>query len=175
MLNPQNKLNKMGILKMIYKFQHPCVLDENIPNRYKISLWVGCKKTIRKWFSAVLIPVIPFSNLRVSCYRMCGYKIGKGTFIGMHCYLDDLCYDKMEIGSNVIISYGVYFACHGKKQGHNKIIIEDGAYIGMKSSIIAPKDIEIGEKAIVGAMTLVNKSIPAGKTAVGIPCRILEK
>ena len=48
-----------------------------------------------------------------------------GTFIGMHCYLDDLCYDKIEIGKNVTISYGVYFACHGRKQGHNKIIIED--------------------------------------------------
>ena len=101
---------------------------------------------------------------------------GGGTFIGMHCYLDDLCYDKMEIGRNVIISYGVYFACHGRKQWHNKIIIKDGAYIGMRASIVAPKgDVVIGEKAIVGAMTLVNKSIPDGKTAVGVPCRILEK
>lgn len=92
----------------------------------------------------------------------------------MHCYLDDLCYDKIEIGKNVTISYGVYFACHGRKQGHNKIVIEDGAYIGMRASIIAPKgDVVIGEKAIVGAMTLVNKSIPKGTTAVGVPCRVM--
>lgn len=46
----------------------------------------------------------------------------------------------------------------------------------MKVSIVAPKsDVIIGENAMVGAMTLVNKSIPAGKTAVGVPCRILEK
>lgn len=28
-----------------------------------------------KWFSAVVIPIIPFSNLRIQCYRWCGYKI----------------------------------------------------------------------------------------------------
>ena len=103
------------------------------------------------------------------------FIIGKHVFIGMKCYLDDLCYDKMEIGSHVIISYGVYFACHGRNQNHNKLIIKDGAYIGMRASIIARQDVVIGERAVVGAQTLVNKSIPDGKTAVGIPCRILEQ
>lgn len=92
----------------------------------------------------------------------------------MKCYFDDLCVDNMKIGDNVIISYGVYFACHGPNQGHNRIEIKNGAYIGMRASIIAPKDIEIGENAIVGAQALVNKSVPDGKTAVGIPCRILD-
>lgn len=160
---------------MYYKWRHPGVSEDNIPTRYKMSLWTGFKKPIRKWFSAVVVPKIPFNNLRVACYRLCGYKVGKGTFIGMHCYLDDLCYDKMEIGENVIISYGVYFACHGRKQGHNKIIIKDGAYIGMRTSVVAPKgDVVIGANAIIGAMTLVNKSIPDGATAVGVPCRIIE-
>lgn len=91
----------------------------------------------------------------------------------MRCYLDDMCYDQIEIGNDTTISYGVYFACHGKNQGHHKIIIRDGAYIGMRASVIARSDIEIGENAVVGACTLVNKSIPANSTAVGIPCRIL--
>ena len=132
-------------------------------------------KPIRKWFSAVLIPSIPFSNLRVQCYRWCGYKIGKNTFIGMRCYLDDMCYDLIEIGSNVTISYGVFFACHGRGQGHNPIVIKDGAYIGMNSSIIARKEggTVIGEKAIVGACSLVNKSVPDGATVVGIPARVI--
>ena len=92
----------------------------------------------------------------------------------MHCYLDDMCYDLMEIGNNVTISYGVYFACHGRKQGHHKIVIRDNAYIGMRANIVARTDIEIGEGAVVGACTLVNKSIPAHKTSVGIPCRIID-
>ena len=94
----------------------------------------------------------------------------------MRCYLNDICYDLIEIASNVIISYGVFFACHGRGQGHNPIIIKDGAYIGMNSSIIArPKEgIVIGEKAIVGACSLVNKSIPDNATAVGIPAKIIS-
>lgn len=166
----------MGLILKYYKWRHPGVQDERIPARYKISLWTGFKKPIRKWFSAVVVPKIPFNNLRVACYRLCGYRNGGGTIIGMHCYLDDLCYDKIEIGKNVIISYGVYFAYHGRKQEHNKIVIQDGAYIGMRVSIVAPKgDVEIGEGAIVGATTLVNKSVPSGRTAVGVPCRILGK
>lgn len=161
------------ITELYYRWRNPNVPKDKIPDRYKISIWAAFKKPIRKWFSAVFVPTIPFTNVRVACYRMCGYKIGKRTFIGMHCYLDDMCYDKIEIGNNVTISYGVYFACHGKNQEHNKIIIKDSAYIGMRASIIAPENIEIGEGAIVGAQTLVNKSIPAGQTAVGIPCRIL--
>ena len=163
------------IIELYYRWRNPNVPKEEIPDRYKVSLWTAFKKPIRKWFSAVFIPLIPFTNLRVACYRLCGYKIGKRTFIGMHCYLDDMCYDKIEIGNNVTISYGVYFACHGKKQEHNRIVIKDRAYIGMRASIIAPHDVEIGEDVIVGAQTLVNKSIPAGKTAVGIPCRILKR
>lgn len=166
----------MGLILKYYKLRHPNVPEEKIPARYKISLWTGVKKPIRKWWSAVFCPKIPFNNLRVACYRLCGYKIGKGTFIGMHCYLDDLCYDKIEIGKNVTISYGVYFACHGRKQGHNRIVIEDGAYIGMRVNIVAPKgDVVIGEKAIVGAASLVNRSVGKGEVVAGVPAKVLHK
>lgn len=92
----------------------------------------------------------------------------------MKCYFDDLCVDKIIIGNNVTISYGVYFACHGRKQEHNMIVIKDGAYIGMRTSITARHDIEIGEGSVIGAMALVNKSVPAGTTAVGVPCRVID-
>lgn len=62
----------------------------------------------------------------------------------MKCYLDDMCYDLLEIGNNVTISYGVYFACHGKGQGHLPIIIEDGAYVGMRACVISKNPEELG-------------------------------
>lgn len=147
------------------------------PYYYHYSLLTIISKPVRKWFSAVLIPTIPFSDLRVQCYRWCGYKIGKNSFIGMHCYLDDMCYDMIEIGNNVVISYGVYFACHGRKQEYNPIVIKDGAYIGMKSAVIAPKEggTVIGRDALIGACTLVNKSVPDGATVVGIPGKVISE
>lgn len=165
----------MKLIPFLYVLTHKGVDKNNIPKRYNISIWMALMKPIRKYLSAVIIPTIPFNGFRVACYRLIGYKIGKGTFIGMRCYLDDLCYDKIEIGKNVTISYGVYFACHGHKQEHNRIIIKDGAYIGMGASIIAKNDVIIGENVMVGACSLVNKSLPDNCTAVGVPCRILKK
>lgn len=158
----------------VFSWVYRKIYRRNPPYYCYYSLMTIITKPIRKWFSAVFIPTIPFSNLRVQCYRWCGYKIGKGTFIGMRCYLDDMCYDLIEIGDNVIISYGCYFACHGRKQGHKKNIIKDGAYIGMRATIIARnQDTVIGENTVVGACALVNKSIPDNATAVGIPVKVL--
>lgn len=165
----------MTVAERIYKLLNKKKLSGGgqIPYYYKYSLGTIISKPIRKWFSAVLIPTIPFNNVRIWLYRCCGYKIGKGCFIGMRCYLDDMCFDKLRIGDNVTISYGVYFACHGRGQGHNGIVIEDGAYIGMRATILAREDIVIGRNSVIGACTLVNKSIPEGLTAVGVPCRLL--
>ena len=136
----------------------------------------------RKWMSAKIIPHMVLNGCRIFFYRLCGYKIGKNVFIGMRCYLDDLEPKMLTIEDNVTISYGVYFACHGKNQEHMPITIKRGAYVGMRASIISKNSrkfegdgVTIGENAIVGACTLVNKDVPDGATAVGVPCRIIEK
>lgn len=154
---------------------HPNVPLEKIPYYYKRSVLGEIWHLIRKAICQNIAPNCVLTPIRIGLYRLCGLKIGKGCFIGMKCYFDDLCVDKIVIGNNVTISYGVYFACHGRNQGHNKIIIKDGAYIGMRANITARHDIEIGEKAIVGAATLVNKSVPSGATCVGVPGRLLNK
>ena len=94
----------------------------------------------------------------------------------MKCYLDDLEPKMLFVEDNVSISYGVYFACHGKGQDHQPITIKKGAYIGARSTIISPVPggIEIGENAIVGAGSLVNRSIPSGETWAGNPARKIK-
>ena len=163
-----------SLFAYIYKRTHPNISESQIPYWYKRTIIEEIWHLIRKKICVVWAPSCTITPLRIALYRLCGFKIGKGTFIGMRCYLDDLCANQIVIGANVTISYGVYFACHGIQQTHNQIIIHDNAYIGMHSSIITPSSIEIGTAAIVGAHSLVNKSIPPRKTAVGVPCRILE-
>ena len=129
----------------------------------------------RKWLSAKIIPHMVLNGWRIFFYRLCGYNIGKNVFIGMRCYLDDLEPHMLTIEDNVTISYGVFFACHGYGQQHMPITIKKGAYVGMRSSRISGKTgVTIGENAVVGACTLVNKDIPSGATAVGVPCRIIK-
>lgn len=167
----------MTITERIYRilYRKAIAKEAEVPYYWKYSLFTIIAKPIRKFFSAVVIPTIPIAGLRIWAYRRCGYQIGDNTFIGMRCYLDDMCYDKIKIGKNVTISYGVYFACHGRKQRHNDIVVEDGAYIGMKSSVVARHPLIIGKGAIIGACTLVNKNIPENTVAVGVPARILER
>ena len=129
----------------------------------------------RKWLSVKIIPHMVLNGWRIFFYRLCGYNIGKNVFIGMRCYLDDLEPHMLTVEDNAIISYGVFFACHGYGQQHMPVTIKKGAYVGMRSSIISGKTgVTIGENAVVGACTLVNKDIPSGATAVGVPCRIIR-
>ena len=139
-------------------------------------MWLILWKPIRKYFNVVLIPNIPFSNLRIFLYRyLIGYNIGKKVFIGMKCYLDDLEPKKTIIEDGVVISYGCYFALHGINQKHSYIHIRKGAYLGMRSTIIAGENgIVIGENSLVGAASLVNKNIPDNAKAMGVPVKILN-
>lgn len=159
----------MTLLEILYRCTHKGVTE--VPYEYKYTLWQVFNKIVRKFFSVVLIPTCPFNHTRVWLYKLIGYKIGKNVFIGMRCYLDDLCYDQLTIEDDVIISYGVYFAHHGRKQGHNHITIKKGAYIGMRATIIAPQDLIIGSYAIVGAGSLVNRDVADGVTVAGIPAK----
>lgn len=123
----------MKIIKKIYEK----VTKKTAPYYFDYSILTIIGKPIRKFVAQVLAPNCPFNIIRIFLYRLCGFKIGKHVFIGMKCYLDDMCYDLLEIGNNVTISYGVYFACHGKGQGHLPIVVEDGAYIGMRACVIS--------------------------------------
>lgn len=157
-------------LKYIYK-----LLGKPTPYYAKYSLWLIVWKPIRKYINVVVIPNIPFSRLRVILYRMLGFKIGKNVFIGMKCYMDDMEPSNTIIDNNATISYGTYFATHGKGQGHTIIHIKEHAYIGMRCNILSGKEgITIGRNTVIGAGSLVNKSIPDNTVAVGCPITVIR-
>lgn len=151
------------------------ILKKEPPYYAKYSVVTIIWKPIRKYINVVIIPNVPFSNLRIILYRMIGFSIGKNVFIGMKCYMDDVAIKNTVIEDGVTISYGTYFACHGKGQGHTKITIKQNVYIGMRCNIISGKDgVSIGKNSIIGAGSLVNRDIPADARAVGVPIKILD-
>jgi len=105
-----------------------------------------------------------------------GGKIGSGVFIGDDVFIDfDFCF-LLEIGDGAVISAKSIIELHDSSlpnvlgNGQNrigKIKIGTRAYIGV-NSVILP-GIEIGEGAIVGACSLVNRSIPARQVWGGVP------
>lgn len=74
----------------------------------------------------------------------------------------------MNIGAGTIV------ANYDGKQKH-KTIIEDNAFIGTGTILIAP--VKVGKGAVTGSGSVVTKNhdVPAGKTVVGIPARIFNK
>jgi acetyltransferase-like isoleucine patch superfamily enzyme len=157
------------ILKSFYKLR-----GKPAPYYAEIPLWLVLWKPWRKLLSAIVIPSIPFNCMRVVLYRMIGFKIGRNVFIGMRCYLDDTDPAKTVVEDNVGISYGCYFACHGKGQERTQIIIREGTYIGTRAIVISGKTgVVIGRNCIVSAGALVHQSIPDGYIAAAVPARMM--
>ena len=158
------------------RFFYQKILKKPAPYYADYSFLLILWKPLRKYINVVIIPSIPLNSLRIILYRWLGFRIGKNVFIGMKCYLDDIDPAKTIIEDQVVISYGCYFACHGKGQKHTLIHLKKGAYIGMRCNIVSGKQgVIIEEKAIVGAGSLINKDIPKGAVAMGVPIRIKAK
>jgi maltose O-acetyltransferase len=87
-------------------------------------------------------------------------KIGNAVMFGPDCKI---------IGGNHDSSFINNHMYYNKKIDHlkGKIEIEDGAWIGANTVLLT--NAHIGEGAIVGAMSLVNKTVPPYCIAVGIP------
>lgn len=108
----------MKLLEYYYKIR-----KKEVPYYAKYSLISLIWRPIRKFINVAIIPNMPFNSIRIFLYRLIGYKIGKNVFIGMKCYLDDLEPSKTKIEDDVTISYGCYFALHGKNQSRTFIKI----------------------------------------------------
>ncbi len=111
----------------------------------------------------------PFAHLRAHSHVRERAKAGnfvelKNTALGagskaMHlAYLGDA-----TIGEKVNIGAGT-ITCNYDGVTKNKTIIEDGAFVGSDSQLIAP--VTIGQGAYVGSGTTVRSDVPAGALAV---------
>ena len=86
--------------------------------------------------------------------------------------LDMLFPDKIEIGDNVVIGQNTTILAHEflvKEWRIGKVVIEKDVTIGANCTILP--GVIIGEGAIVSAMSLVNRDIPAYSFWGGVPVR----
>jgi len=157
----------MRIARFLYRMR-----GKPVPYYADYPLCLIIWKPIRKWLNVVVIPNIVSARIRVALYRLIGFRIGKNVFIGMKCYLDDIDPAMTIIEDNAGISYGVYFAVHGIGQIHTPIRIRENAKIGMRTTIVSGRNgLTIGRNAIVGAGSLVHRSVPDGAIVAGCPIR----
>lgn len=97
--------------------------------------------------------------------------IGNHVNIGGNCVIMDTDVHQID-----------YLARRGEKAYHADdaetgvqsapIVIEDDVWIGTNCTIL--KGVTIGTKSVIGAGSVVTKSIPANSIAAGVPCKVLR-
>lgn len=100
------------------------------------------------------------------------FRLGHGTDIGAFTYINAengvTVEDYAQVGSHCSI-YSVS-TIDGKK---GPVAIGRNCKVG-SHSVIMPS-VTIGENTVVGAMSFVNKSLPANCVAYGVPARVVRK
>jgi len=107
----------------------------------------------------------PFARLRPDTRLAAGVHIGnfvetKKTTIGPGSKVNHLTYlGDAEVGAEVNVGAGT-ITCNYDGANKHKTVIEDGAFIGSNSSLVAP--VRIGKGATIGAGSSVSRSVPDG-------------
>ncbi len=131
---------------------------------------------VRNFIVIELCKYAPSMALRRDLLRLIGMKIGNDTSIALGVQFDIFFPEKTEIGENTIIGYNATILCHeflvaGLRTGNVKI--GSDVLVGANSTVLA--GVEIGNGAIISAMSLVNADVKAGEFVGGVPARRLKK
>jgi acetyltransferase-like isoleucine patch superfamily enzyme len=153
--------------------------------RYKVrganSLWhvyrtVPFLKVCKNFLVIQLCRYIPFLPLKNWMYRLfLKMEVGEQTAIALMVMMDVMFPERIRIGKNSIIGYNTTILCHEYLIDEYRIgdvRIGDRVMIGANSTLLP--GIEIGDGAVIGAGSLVNRDIPPGVFAAGNPVRIIR-
>jgi len=120
--------------------------------------------------------IIPFIEIKNSMYRMIGVKIGKNVIIAAYTIIDPFFPELITIEDNVIVGVGATIIAHEytqEKLKKGRVLIKKRALIGAGSLIRC--GVTIGEHAVVGAKSFVNKDVPDFTIVGGVPAKIIKK
>ena len=119
----------------------------------------------------------PFASLRPGTRLERGAKLGtfvesKKTVLGAGSKANHLSYlGDTEIGEGVNVGAGT-ITTNWDGENKHRTVIEDDAYIGSDTMLVAP--VRVGRRAATGAGAVVRDDVPDDALAVGVPARIIE-
>lgn len=166
---------------------HGVVFGKNlcVPGKVLWSICGGKIKIGDNFYFSSGYGVNPISsNLQGAIYMEKGASLKIGNNVGMSSTRMWI-HDSVTIGDNVKIGACVlitdtdahpldYLARRSSNEGTKSapIVIEDDVWVGAHSIIL--KGITIGVRSIIGAGSVVVRSIPADCVAAGNPCKVIK-
>jgi maltose O-acetyltransferase len=115
------------------------------------------------------------------CDYGCNIALGRNVYFNFNCVILDVA--RVSIGNNVLFgpAVQVYTASHPMKAAERRsglefgspVVIGDDVWLG-GGAIICP-GVTIGERAVIGAGSVVVRDVPAGVFAAGNPCRVIRE
>ncbi|VVB65743.1 2,3,4,5-tetrahydropyridine-2,6-dicarboxylate N-acetyltransferase [Candidatus Gugararchaeum adminiculabundum] len=139
--------------------------------------WWKMRNPVRMLFNAgIVFGVFWIPSFRVKnfFYRLIGMRIGKGVAVG-GATLDMIFPEMVEIGDGSIIGFGSVLLTHEFLVGEwrrGKVKIGKNVLIGANCTILP--GVEIGDGAVVGAMSLVNRDVKPGEFVGGVPIKTIS-
>ncbi|MBU0979314.1 MAG: hypothetical protein KJ709_00775 [Nanoarchaeota archaeon] len=138
--------------------------------------WYRLRNPVRMLFTAAIVEItrkLPPCEFKNHLLRMIGVKIGKDVTICPDVIIDWLFPDLIEIDDGALIGAGAIIASHSIlidefRLGRVKI----GKQVMMASWVANEPPTTIGDRAIIGLFTYINKDVPADSFVVGIPMQV---
>lgn len=133
--------------------------------------------TLKIWLAEIKA-FLQYGDLPTRYYVKKGMKVGKNFNRQTGTRLDPSNCWLIEIGDDVIMGNKVQLIAHDFSIMHHtgyahfgRISIGDRVFIGANSTILM--NVHIGNDVIIGAGSLVNKDIPDGCVAAGVPAKVI--
>lgn len=144
------------------------------------SLWTIYKtvsffKVAKNFIIIQLARYTPFISMKNFLFRtFLKMKVGNKTSFALMAMPDVMFPERIKVGDNSIIGYNTTILAHEYLINEYRIgdvVIGSNVLIGANTTILP--GVEIGDGAIVSAMSLVNRDIPPGVFAGGNPVKII--
>lgn len=126
------------------------------------------------WFS-------PASQLRAAFHRARGVRIGRNAEIGYFVMIDNLYPDMVTIEEDATVAARTTILAHdeaaayarGDREVVRPVRIGRSSFVGVHCVILP--GVSIGERAIVGAGSVVTRDVPPAVTVAGTPARLISR
>lgn len=144
------------------------------------SLWqiyktVSFFKMMKNFIAIQVGRYTPFMRMKNWIYRVfLRMKIGDHTAFALMVMPDVMFPEKITVGTNTIIGYNTTILAHEyliDEYRVGEVRIGDEVMIGANTTILP--GVTIGDRAVIGAGSLVHKDVPAGAFVGGNPMKLI--